>query len=638
MMTGSEKADSPMLFRLIRRPSVAVTLIALLGVVVVAHSQDAERLKQQRESLQWQVIRPVVRGERAAVGAGTPLVSEAAMRILHNGGNAVDAGVASLFAGAVTEFSHFGFGGEAPLLIRTPDAKTLCISGLGQAPKLMMRDFFLSRRANPEIEQEAQRRGREQGPIPSYGILPAVAPGMVDGGLLALKQFGTKSFEEVIQPAVQLADGHPIDDMRARSIASATRFLRRFPTSRNVFLGNGMLPRPGDVFRQPDLARTIRSMIAAEQKALKAGKTREQAIDAIRDHFYRGDIARRIGDFSKSNGGLLRYEDLAEVRMSVEEPLTTTFFGFEVHKAGFWTQGAVMIQALNILEGYPLTELGWNSPEYLHYITEALKLAYADRDAWYGDPNFTKVPERLLTKAYAAERRALIDPYSASTKFRPGEVGDRPAMHPATHVGQLRPLTDALASKDTTAINVIDKDGWMFSATPSGAWMPSVIAGDTGIPLTQRAQSFVMMAGHPNVVEPGKRPRITLSPTIVTRQGEPIMALSTPGGDQQDQALLQVMLAALLFGFDPQAAVEAPRIQTRHLAASFDDHAMEPNKLLLDERIPESVLDALLDRGHDIERRSRWDSGSAPVALKVLRNGVIEAGADPYGFRYADAW
>ena len=202
----------------------------------------------------------------------------------------------------------------------------------------------------------------------------------------------------------------------------------------------------------------------------------------------------------------------------------------------------------------------------------------------------------------------------------------------------MRPLTDALASKDTTCINVIDKSGWMFSATPSGAWMPSVIAGDTGIPLTQRAQSFLMIADHPNVVAPGKRPRITLSPTIVTRQGEPVMALSTPGGDQQDQALLQVMLAALLFHFNPQAAVEAPRFQTRHLVASFDDHAMEPNKLLLDERTPEGVLEALLDRGHDIERRSRWDSGSAPVALKVLRNGVIEAGADPYGFRYADAW
>jgi len=627
-----------MQFRQLQRPAVAALLLTLLFPGVGALSQDAQRLKQQREALQWQVIRPVVRGERGAVAAGTSLVTEAAMRMMHAGGNAVDAGVASLFAGAVTEFSHFGFGGESPILIRTPDGKTLCISGLGPAPRLMTRDFFLSRRANPELEQEAQRRGREQGPIPSYGMLPALVPGMVDAGLLALKQFGTMSFKDVAAPAVTLADGHPIDDMRARSIASATRFLRRFPTSRDVFLANGMLPRPGDVFRQPDLARTIRTMIAAEQKALKAGKSREEAIDAIRDHFYRGDIAKRIGDFSKANDGLLRYEDMANFRLEVEEPLTTTFMGFEVYKGGFWTQGGAMIEALNLLEGFPLMELGWNSPEYLHYVVESLKLAYADRDAWYADPDFAEVSKRLVTKEYAAERRALIDPYEASTEFRPGEMTDSPAPHPARYAGQLRPLTDALASKDTTCINVIDKDGWMFSATPSGAWMPSVIAGDTGIPLTQRAQSFLMIADHPNVVEPGKRPRITLTPTIVTRQGEPVMALSTPGGDQQEQALLQVMLASLLFGFNPQAAVEAPRIQTRHMVASFDDHAMEPNKLLLDERIPESVLEELLDRGHDIERRSRWNSGSAPVALKVLRNGVIEAGADPYGFRYADAW
>ncbi|MBI1354784.1 MAG: gamma-glutamyltranspeptidase [Acidobacteria bacterium] len=625
-----------MLSRLTLRLGSAAVTAALIGPW--AWAQNAERLKQQRESLQWQVIRPVVRGDKAAVAAGTPIVTEAAMRMLHEGGNAVDAGVASLFTGAVTEFSHFGFGGEAPILIRTPDGKTLSIAGVGTAPQLMTREYFLSRRTNPELEQESQRRGREQGPIPSYGILPALVPGMVDAGLLALKQFGTKSFAEIAEPAAQAADGFPIDEMRARSIASATRFLRRFPTSRQVFLGNGMIPQPGDVFRQPDLARTIRSMIEAERKALAAGKSREQAIDAVRDHFYRGDIARRIGEFVKANDGLLRYEDMAAFRLEVEEPLTTTFMGYEVYKSGFWTQGGVMIEALNILEGFPLTDFGWNSPEYIHTVVEALKLAYADRDTWYADPKFSEIPEKLMTKEYAAERRALIDPAQSSTEFRPGKFGNKPAPHPARYAGQLRPLTDALASKDTTCIDVIDKDGWMFSATPSGAWMPSVIAGDTGVPLTQRAQSFLMIADHPNVVEPGKRPRITLTPTIVTRQGEPMMALSTPGGDQQDQALLQVMLAALLFRFNPEAAVEAPRFQTRHLVASFDDHAMEPNKLLLDERIPESVLEELLDKGHDIERRSRWDSGSAPVALKVLRNGVIEAGADPYGFRYADAW
>ena len=297
-----------------------------------------------------------------------------------------------------------------------------------------------------------------------------------------------------------------------------------------------------------------------------------------------------------------------------------------------------MLQALNILEGYPLQQYGWNSPEYIHYITEALKLAYADRDTWYADPKFFDVPKELLTKAYAAERRKLISDTQSSREFRPGQFFNRTPPHPSRYDENWRPLTDALASRDTTALAVVDKDGWMFSATPSGAWMPSVIAGNTGIPLGQRAQSFFMIEDHPNVIAPGKRPRITLTPTIVTRRGAPYMALNTPGGDQQDQALLQVLLDAIVFGFNAEIAVEAPRIQTRHLVASFDDHAMDPNLLLLDERIPESVLQRLLELGHDVERRSRWDSGAAPVALKVLENGVVEAGADPYGYRYADAW
>ncbi len=617
---------------------LVVVICAAAPAWLFAQNTREERLKQQREALQWQVIRPVVRGDRAAVAAGTSRVTEASMRLLHAGGNAVDAGVASLFAGAVSEFSHFGFGGEAPLLIRTPEGKVVCLPGIGPAPKLMTREVFLSRRKESEFEQEAKRRGRTEGPIPSYGILPAVVPGMVDAGLTALQLYGTKSFGEVIEPAIDLADGHPIDATRARSIAAAGRFLRLFPTSQAVFAPNGVAPRPGDIFRQPDLARTLRAMAAAETRALKAGKTREKAIEAVRDYFYRGDIARSIGAFVKENDGLLRYEDFASFHLEPEAPLKTTFEGYEVYKGGFWTQGAVMIQALNILEGFHLRELGWNSADYIHVMVEALKLAYADRDTWYGDPDFTDIPDALLSKVYAGTRRAMIDLTHASPDFRPGKFGDGPPPHPAFYVDQLRPLTDALASRDTTCINVIDKDGWMFSATPSGAWMPSVIAGDTGIPLTQRAQSFVMIPNHPNVVEPGKRPRITLTPTVVTRGGEPYMALSTPGGDQQDQALLQVLLASMLFGFNAQAAVEAPRFQTRHLVASFDDHAMDPNKLLLDERLPDSVFEILLERGHELERRSRWNSGSAPTAIRQLPNGAIEAGADPYLFRYADAW
>lgn len=601
-----------------------------------ARAEQRKRQAQRRERLQ--IYRPVVRGKRAAIAAGTPLVTEAGMRLYHQGGNAVDAGVAAMFAGAVSEFSHFGFGGEAPLLIRLPDGQVFSIAGVGTAPKLMTRDVFLGEQAAAERESNGTWKREPEGPIPAYGILPALVPGMVDAGLLALREFGTLSFRAVAQPATDLAHGMPLDEMRAGSIYRAQKFLERFPTSFAVFAPGGRYLRPGEMFRQPDLARTLEQMMAAEDAALARGANREAAIDAVRDFFYRGEIARRITTFVEENDGLLRYEDMAAFRLELEQPEKTTFGDFEVYKSGFWTQSPVMIQALNVLEAVGIEGQQWNSPEYIHNLVESLKLAYADRDTWYADPKFADVPRELLSKEYAAERAALIDPERASPIFRPGRFGEGEPPHPSRFAGQTRPLTDALAARDTTCVNTIDASGLMFSATPSGAWMPSVIAGDTGIPLTQRAQSFLIIPEHPNVVEPGKRPRITLSPTLVTRRDQPFLALSTPGGDQQDQSLLQVMLGAMLFRMNPQAAVEAPRIQTRHLVSSFDDHAMDPNLLLVDERIPEEVVEALVALGHQVERRSKWNSGSAPVAVKRLPNGVIEAGADPYGYRYADAW
>ena len=502
----------------------------------------------------------------------------------------------------------------------------------------MTLDFFLALEADPALEEEAAQRDHETGPIPSYGTLPALVPGMVDAALLALQRFGTLSFAEVAEHATALADAHPLDRTRARSIAEGGSFLRLFPTSQAVFAPGGRFPRPGDVFRQPDLAATIRAMAAAERSALRDGNTREDAIEAVRDYFYRGPIAREISAFVERSGGLLRYEDFASFHLDVERPLVTTFRDHEVYKADFWTQGAVLLQALNILEGYDLVRMGWNTPGYIHHLVEALKLAFADRDSWYADPAFSEVPRELLDKEYAAARRTLIDPDRSSAEFRPGEFPGRRPVHPSRGEGPARPLPDALASKDTTCINIATADGMLFSASPSGAWMPSVIAGGTGIPLTQRAQSFLTIPDHPNVVAPGKRPRITLTPTLVTRRGRPFMALSTPGGDQQEQSLLQVLLAVLLFDFNPQAAVEAPRFQSKHLVASFDDHAMEPNVLLVDERMPEFVAEELAARGHFVELRSRRNSGSAPTAIKILRNGVVEAGADPYAQRYAAGW
>ncbi|MBI3666453.1 MAG: gamma-glutamyltransferase family protein [Acidobacteria bacterium] len=605
-----------------------------LILVVVAALVASLPSPSQRSPELLRPLRPLVRGSRGAVAAGTPLVTEAGMRMFHAGGNAVDAGVAALFAGAVVEYSHYGFGGEAPILIRTRDGQVFSIAGVGTAPRLATAEFFRKRR--PGIEE--LRGLADEGPIPSTGLLPALVPGMVDAGLVALERFGTKSFAEVVQPALELADGGPIDEMRSGSIARSVRFFQHWPTSQHVFLPNGHLPRPGEIFRQPDLARTLRAMAAAEKAARQKGD-RAGGLEAVRNYFYRGEIARKIDAFSRENNGLLRYEDMAAFHLDPEQPLHTTYKEYEVYKNGFWTQGAVMLEALNLLERFDLAAMRHNSAEYLHTLVEALKLAYADRDSYYADPKFVPPPMELLSKKYAEARAKLIDPAVASTDFRPGEIALRPPVHPSHYPGPKAGISDALAARDTTCLNVMDRDGVVFSATPSGAWLPSVIAGDTGIPLTQRGQSFLVIEGHPNVIEPGKRPRITLSPTLVTRHGQAYLALSTPGGDNQDQSLLQILLNVIEFGWNPQVAVEAPRFQTRHLVSSFDVHAMYSNSLLLDERISDAVYKELAARGHKVERRAAWQNGAAPTAIRFLADsGVLEAAADPYGMRYADAW
>jgi gamma-glutamyltranspeptidase/glutathione hydrolase len=335
---------------------------------------------------------------------------------------------------------------------------------------------------------------------------------------------------------------------------------------------------------------------------------------------------------------LIRYEDLAAFRLEPEAPVSTTFHGYTVYKPGFWSQGPTMIEALNILDSYDLVAMRYNSSEYIHTLVEALKLAYADRDTYYGDPKFNHIPEeRLLSKDYAAERRKLIGT-TASLDFRPGQLGSHPPKHPAQTEIARYPLDDALLAKDTTCVDVIDKDGVAFSVTPSGAWLPSVIAGDTGIPLTERAQSFLLVPGHPNELAGGKRPRVTLSPTLVVRPDHTIVALSTPGGDNQEQSLIQVMFNALEFGMNTENSVEAPRFQTEHLVSSFDNHAMSPGTLLLDERTPPSVVTELGRRNHKVEMRSRYNSGAAPGIVRLNPDGMIEAGSDPFYYRAARAW
>lgn len=579
------------------------------------------------------------RGTRGAIAAGSGYATDAAMRMFVTGGNAVDAGVASIFAAATTEYSHVGWGGEAPILIRTKDGKVHSIAGVGTMPKLATADFYRKRPLQlGEILEPPEKTGLK-GMVPVAGIMAALVPSLPEASLVALRDFGTKSFSEVVEPALEFADGTAIDEQRSSSIQASREFFTLWPSSMKHFMPDGHAPMPGEIFRQPDLARTLRGMVAAEKKALAAGKSRVAAIDAVRDYFYRGEIAKKIDEFSRAHDGLLRYDDMASFRLTPEEPVSTDFHGAKVFKPGFWSQGPTMIEALNILSGYDLRSMRVNSAEYIHTLTEALKLAYADRDTYYGDPKFVKIPSaELLSMKYAEERRKLIG-HNASLEFIPGKFPGYPGIHPSQSEIVRTKIDDFLMAHDTTCVDAMDKDGIMFSATPSGAWLPSVVAGDTGIPLTERAQSFLLVPGNPNELAGGKRPRVTLSPTLVEHEdGSPWIVLSTPGGDNQEQALMQILFDVVLFHMNSEQAIEAPRFETRHLVSSFDNHAMNPGDLQLDDRTPQFVIQDLASRGHRITTRSRWASGSAPGIVRLTIGDVLEAGADPWGYRNMQAW
>lgn len=601
---------------------------------------------------QAETFRPVVRGKRGAVAAGHPLSAEAGMRLLQQGGNAVDAGCAALLAASVIEISHFSFGGEVPIIIKPSKGAPAVVNGQGIAPKLATPEFFIERAKRGEREEgpvytgapeyvSINEGGARPGAIPSSGILPATVPGVLDAVVTALDQFGTKSLAEVMQPAIELADGFPIDELRVSYIERTRKIFERWPSSAKVFLPNGRVPKVGEIFVQADLARTLRAIVAAERSAKTKG--RHHALLAARDYFYKGAVAKRIADFSEKNGGLIRAADFAAFHAKVEAPTKTTYRGYEIYKTGFWAQGPSMLELLNILEGYDLRAAKHNSANYIHTLVEAMKLAFADRDKFYGDPDFVKIPaDELLSKEYAAMRRNLIDANRASMQQRPGDpVNKAPLLKDSvqpTLTGESK-VPEAERANDTTCVNVIDKDGNVFSATPSGAWLPAVVAGDTGVLMGQRMQSFLLEAGHPNVLAPGKRPRVTLTPTLVMKDGKPLLALSTPGGDNQDQSLVQVLLNIIEFDMNVQEAVEAPRFQTLHLVSSFDDHRFNPGDLKIEDRVGKDILATLLSRGHKVEAVAAWANASAPTVI-MLRpdSGVIEAGADPRRGRYAIAW
>jgi gamma-glutamyltranspeptidase / glutathione hydrolase len=609
-------------------------------------------------------FRPVVRGRRGVVAGGHPLSVEAGLRSLQKGGNAVDAGVATILAASVIEFSHFSFGGEVPILIKLRSGSSttrenlgkrrdvVVIEGMGQAPMKATREFFAGRsttrdqgtapdsaKAQAGVEM-ATMAGAKSGVIPSTGPLAATVPAVLDACITALDQFGTKSLAEVMQPAIELADGFPIDELRVQYIKTRVAIFSQWPDAKRIFLPNAEAPRVGDIFVQADLARTLRQIVAAEKRGSK--NNRHAGLLAARDYFYRGPIGKRIGDYMQTHGGLLAASDIARFHARVGAPVKADYRGYEIYKAGFWTQGPALVETLNLLDGYDLKSMGHNSADYIHTLTESLKLALADRDRYYGDPDFVKIPTtELMSKRYAALRRALIDGQRASLAQQPGDPLNMKAVLAGTlqHISRASITPEIERANDTTCVNVIDREGNLFSATPSGAWLPAVVAGDTGVLMGQRLQSALTDSNSPNVVAPGKRPRITLTPTLVLHNGEPFMVLSTPGGDNQDQALLQVLLNIIEFGMNPQEAVEAARFDTQHYVSSFDDHEFLPGSLNVESRIDDKTIEELKHRGHKVKVQSAWGTLSSPtVIIYNTQTGVSSAGADPRRGRYAVAW
>ncbi len=621
------------------RGSRPIGLCAAAGTLVLALSALAlGRPSMGADGIRGSpTYRPEVVGRVGVVAAGRHFAAEAGMRMLARGGNAVDAGAAATFAAAVTEISHFGLGGEVPIILYLADRNEgVVINGQGPAPAAASTNLF-----------------PPQPGIPTNGPTAGTVPAVVDALAIALAEYGTRSLGEVLGPAIELADGFPWYEFLSLNLTPELPKMALYPSGARVYLqGPGAtIPAVGSLFRQPDLARTLRALVDEEQRHL--GQGRKTAIYAARDRFYRGDIAQRIAAAVRDGGGLLTAGDLAAYRGRVERPTRLGFKArdhtFEVFKTGFWGQGPVLLQTLALLQGFDLLRMGHNSTEYIHTVVEALKLALADRDALYGDPDFAKVPATgLLSEAYAAERRKLIDPLKADRRQRPGNPWrfEPRAEGEAQPPGMVRRVPVVAKgprpeSPDTTTVNVADARGNLFSASPSSAWFFGgvFIAGDTGVPLGNRMQAFVLEQGHPNVVQGGKRPRTTLSPTVVLRDGKPFLALSSPGGDSQDQQALQVLLNIAVFNMRPQEAIEAPRFNSLHLEESFGDHGFQPGALDVEERIPSGVVEALRRLGHKVVVLGPFmmNTGTALVGVDP-EHGTVFGAADPRRQRFVAGW
>ena len=547
--------------------------------------------------------------------------------MLRAGGNAMDAAAAMGFALNVLEPHQNGFGGEVPTLVRSAaDGQIYAVSGHGTAPAAATIDRYRS-------------LGVED-LIPGDGFLPAVVPPTPATWIAVLDRFGTMRLADVLAPALELAEhGFPMYDSLYETIrAQVDRFRAQWPASAAKFLPGGQPPPIGAVWKQPDLAATFRKLIDAESEC----KDRSDGLRAAHERFYCGDIARQIVQFASSTPvrdalghehvALLTRDDLAGFSARIEDPVSVDYKGLQVYKCSSWTQGPVLLQSLRLLEDYDLKGMGHNSADYIHTVVECMKLAYADREFYYGDPAFADVPfDRLLSREYAADRRRLVDPAQASMSLRPGGYDPISAEKFAD---VLRAFgwapSSGPADGDTTKLDVVDADGNMVSATPSGGWlMSSPIIPGLGFCLGTRGQMFSMVEGHPNSLEPGKRPRSTLTPSIVTQDGRPYMAFGSPGGDCQDQWALQFFLNVVEFGMSLQEAAEAPAFNSAHFPGSFYPRTARPGVLRCEDRIPDEVREDLSMRGHIVEVQGGWSGQNVQVVAMDADSGVISAGASP---------
>ena len=621
-----------------------VMVLACFGILVLPITSVAQK-----------TAKPVLHGKHWVAVTGKPLAATAGAMTFTRGGNAVDAACAML-AATSTMWDTLGWGGETQALIYNPHTgEVKGINALGVAPTGATADYF-----------------REQGMVypPEYGPLAAVTPGTPGGLMVMLAEYGRLSLAQVLAPAMQMAEGYPVEKSQADNMERRRDVISRWSYSRAVFLPHldendaekRAAPQAGEMFRQADLLATLQKLVATEADALASGKDRKQAIYAAYDRFYRGDIAAEIVRSSREYGGLFTLEDLDRWQVHIEEPVSTSYKGIDVYKLTTWVQGPVLLQTLNILEEIDVRAMGYNSARYIHTLYQAMNLAFADRDFYYGDPYVPPAEpvQGLLSKKYAQQRRALINPDHNDPQIRPGDPypfqgGKNPFLELLQQWSPIPPSAEAegeegfqqagLSTHDesfvagTTSIQAADEEGWVVSITPSGGWIPAFIAGSTGIGLSQRMQSFVLTESmNPfNVVRPGQRPRATLTPSIALKDGKPYLAFSVQGGDTQDQNLLQFFLNMVEFDMNVQQAAEAHNITSYQMQSSFGAHKAEPGRLALTRKIPEWVSGELSKMGYSVETVDRTYSPITAIYFD-RETGTMWGGASDYGEDYGVAW